>query len=484
MDGESLRSLQLEPTDKRRSRAIGHGMGAYVDVCMVPTDQDLFTPNYTSVRDLSLAIRSEHCEFPPDLKGQVLVGLLPHTSDKKRDTIADKLADHFVDDTEFINLRADHQFTTLLQVHRAIDIIKIQKYGAEKNASRAKSLSYKTTARLMELMPLDPDSIAVYHGVANAIDLMRADDPWYDWLHVKAKLLSVSLTSMGAVTEDMQAMRELMPSSEISDETKQSIDDLFDQALLDRHYGVKLCYTDAMFGGSYIFQDTIEAINRRQNEGQTDSLKTTAQTKAIPMLTVEISDETEFDELVDGSQIDEVSLQNGAALRSSKPNEGTRAVIHLGSDGELYFDVDCESGLRVIYEVNDCEDIYEMLRAEIISNYSDLVTPAEIVEAVGISTPKVQWGEKADAVIGKLILPRKKYANRKEISDDDELSRSIRIHGVTYHKRKLLPHQRASDAAKKLAEDALYDLPEGYTFVRAHTRGNGPGKISGHKISK
>lgn len=488
MDGETLSKLQLEPLPDRRSRAIGYGITDYIDVCMVPTDIDLLTPNYTSPRDLSLAIRSEHCAFPQDVKTEVQLAIRPHTKEEDIDYAADVVADYFVDETDFVNMRADHQFVTLLQVHRAVDMIKINKYGAAASAEKSNELSYKVSSRLIELMRADESSLALTGGVRDALDYMRQEDKWYDWLYVKAKRLHVVFGAFTEAHKDLSKLGEVIPKSEVSRANLSAVNALFDQAIKDRHYGVKLCYTESIFGGTYVFSDAIvAAANNNMLKSATLPGKTDP---PIGLLVTEVSDNTSFDELIDQTQTKPKSLSNGAVDSMGIANEGTRLIFILGTDGELYLDAYCSLPLRGIYEVNGREDIYETIRAEIISNFADLVLPAEVIETEGIVQPRVVKGSTANDIIARLVLPRKQYIRVEDPSEDELMQvndeqkedNTVRIHGVVYHKRKLLPHQHVSEKAKALAAEAAYKLPEGYTFVQAHTRGKGPGKVLGHMI--
>lgn len=187
-------------------------------------------------------------------------------------------------------------------------------------------------------------------------------------------------------------------------------------------------------------------------------------------------------------------------------------IVIVDRQGELWFGLGLTGSespsisMRREFEEAGHETAYEQLRGRMLSNIFDAIAPATIVQSVA-NAPLV--GDKVSTeanepedVIRKMVLARLRYmrqptklihrefyqVEQQEKQYIQEQERHLRLHNVASHLRILPPGARPSqksieDSKRKWGED--YEIPEGYTFVNNHTRGDAMyGRVLGHQAIK
>ncbi len=144
----------------------------------------------------------------------------------------------------------------------------------------------------------------------------------------------------------------------------------------------------------------------------------------------------------------------------------------------------------------------QLLKLKVYSVYFDLTAPASVVDRIKTeSTVMVSPGQTDDTGAGwkRLMLPRLhylEYSTTKSIENqykEEDLkdqtpaqTRSRAEHGVVGFVRRLPEGARpSSEAVENYRADIGLEsaqLPDGYTWVRPHTRGLSPSNSLGHKV--
>jgi hypothetical protein len=169
----------------------------------------------------------------------------------------------------------------------------------------------------------------------------------------------------------------------------------------------------------------------------------------------------------------------------------------------------------VLKEADRWEREYELLRAEILSIYADLVTPSYIEEKVNAEvavieshTGRTLRRRRAKPPLRSLVVARERVikAQSNEIIDtlENEITedaqapetaprekRHMAKHRVVGHVRTINKEYRASPQARRLAWDEgieMNDEPiilaeKGETYVKIHPRGDLPNESAGHRLS-
>ncbi len=450
---------------------------------LTESDQDL---NYTSPVDLALALQKNECSLSVSAKNSTVIAISGKADPNRIDSLAEEVTDYMFD-TGFDDLRPDQQFVSLMQVMYAIDNVKVAKFGIESSTVMSNHFSYQVAGRLLECMATDDDSMVVYESVVATLELLRADKPYYDWFFAKADRFIRLLHIIKNFNQQAETLGPRYAAKEISEGIVQDVTDVFNLALEKRTYGVKQCYVNALDGGSWVFDDPYVISNSILEESTIDEMtrRGLPQSLMIALKTPEKELETPTINTV------AVKLSNGAMIERSQVGFDLTGGVHLGPDGELYIDSDLVLPLRTIFEGAGAQNAYEVLRAELIGHFADLVMPAIIIMGKKLEQVNLTVNENSSAedVINDLILPRKKYLlssiedieSAENNEDEQTQGKSIREHGVVYHQRRLLPNQKPSPEALLRAERHNVMLEPGKTFVKSHKRGNGPGKVIGHR---
>jgi hypothetical protein len=163
-------------------------------------------------------------------------------------------------------------------------------------------------------------------------------------------------------------------------------------------------------------------------------------------------------------------------------------VIKLGRDGHLY----SNDSIPLIYALPT--SLYEVLRADILSIYADLVVPIYVVDLYEQERKSLHPAASSHKDEGyglrNLVLSRQRVLH--ELSADiicqleDEsvkAERSMAEHDVIGHVRRLPSTYRASQEAREFCRaDLGYELADfGETYVRDHKRGNKIVETLGHR---
>jgi len=484
VNNEALENISRIPIETRRAAAVSANFGLWTDVVIIPQAVDDSVPNYTAPADLRLAISADECQLPKECIPDVMGALRGSATFEDVESAAEALADFMVDDG-FDQLRADHRFVSLIQLAVGVNGYKVDKFGLKSPATKQNELTHRATRKLVEFMDIDEESIRTYHGVVNALKGMFEVKDNYSWYLTKAEIVLDSISKFRAVSKEIGIARARVPETAASAESREEIDGLFSDVMQLRTYGVKQAFTGARRGGSYIFDDSqilldkdpVVAANAVSSEGS-----------SYPVAVIVATPETNFDEIVFEQRT--YGKETGIQLNYIAGNFPVDFILMLASDGELYIDNYCSIPVRDMFEDQDAGGAYEVLRAELVADFCDLVMPAEIVSGRD-GQPSFLVGElnqPVDEIIYDLLLPRRNYIKGVAAEDmdradhnDNDPTRIIREHGVVYHTRRLLPGQQASPQARELARRHSMILPADRTFVRSHKRGSGP-KVVGHSF--
>lgn len=170
---------------------------------------------------------------------------------------------------------------------------------------------------------------------------------------------------------------------------------------------------------------------------------------------------------------------------------GTVAIFYLDNNGELYVNRFLHHSVRDIFVSQQKYTAYRALQADVIASYFDLTQPAKVINRMKHETPSAATvptpNESSSEIIRRLLLPRLQAvtepAGLEQNSEADNHARSLRYHGVTWHRRTLPEGWSPSPRALELAEKAGVSLDPGETFVKAHHRGSKHiGEVVAHQV--
>lgn len=188
--------------------------------------------------------------------------------------------------------------------------------------------------------------------------------------------------------------------------------------------------------------------------------------------------------------------------------EGMERILRVDLHGELWGNIPGESPgiqLKLVFERLGHSTKYELLRSRILSQVFDATAPATIVEQLNrleVSRDNEEdTRQSSDRVVYGMLLPRVRYMRspigqiRKDFAGafkteereaEAKIARRLRRHTVSGHLRKIpagsKPSAIAILKARAAYEDEDYELPEGYTFVSRHERGDeSKGRVIGHR---
>lgn len=181
--------------------------------------------------------------------------------------------------------------------------------------------------------------------------------------------------------------------------------------------------------------------------------------------------------------------------------EGLVAIIYVDKNGELRSGGARDFGnvsLKRVFEKIGKSNIYEDMRAQALVQVFDSIAPATLVakqqNEVVSPAPEYKTGDPSD-VVYEMMLPRMRTleGHQKQVralfdefiaEEQQAIERHFRLHEVTSHLRRIPENARPSQdsiAESKRVFGDDYELPEGYTFVRSHERGDiSRGRVVGH----
>lgn len=186
--------------------------------------------------------------------------------------------------------------------------------------------------------------------------------------------------------------------------------------------------------------------------------------------------------------------------------EGNESTYVVTRNGEIRAGVSTLNGtmnVRKMFELQGNTAGYELLRAKILSQIFDATAPAKIVDrlqaddAANTMIDGAEPRSKGD-IVYDMVIRRTRYAKQpmraikkafndaihEESEEAERLQRHLRLHDVTGHIRKIPSNALPSEMAIQNSKEAFgpdYELPEGYTFVKTHERGDiSIGRVVGH----
>lgn len=286
----------------------------------------------------------------------------------------------------------------------------------------------------------------------------------------------------------------------------QDITALADQAGLGisqlRRYGVKPCVIDDGIihpaGTAWVFSDGFESRNQLANP---ESIRHIAPVLADTVLG-KFSQIRQADNIaLVASHISEAPFGDFSAF-SFPVAPITIAYVHengqIATDAHIgvawadsYFS---EAGLG---------DLYPMFRLVHLMRLNDLVVPVEAMRQSGVHSWPIQSVRRSDRIdltkipfLRTLVIPRLRLLSEQKLLDQAYLSEMANsaIQTETLMRRKMGKHEvvgfvrplpigfQASDTARQLAwqELGIRHLPDGWTYVRTHSRGNQNNPAKGH----
>jgi hypothetical protein len=267
---------------------------------------------------------------------------------------------------------------------------------------------------------------------------------------------------------------------------------LFREIHQSRSYGLKLGYFPYEYGGSLVYADSLSVM--RDQLAMHDDLSSIN----VHPLSVEAKKRVAFDiahsayanPRISKPEYLEASDATGRVVRSELAYKNLNIALHafVGQDGELYLDQACRRPLAYDAAAHGKYEAYRRLQATIFAQYFDLThaSATERSEAMPFSpvAPAAHAPSDPMDTFRQLVMPRltpQEAHHHAEASAPNEPV--IKLHGVTYFTRKLPPGAQASPEAQRLAAEHNIILPEGKTFVRAHTRGSKKlGEVVAHKF--
>ena len=321
------------------------------------------------------------------------------------------------------------------------------------------------------------DKIKLLEVIDEAIDDIREkvdvedDDFTFVRAHHSIVRLRNALTKLDETKHSVQVAYPTTDSFETTEgsEVEKNARLLTSEAMSHRKYGTKPAYIEASIGGSWVFYDG-EDYKRKFNLSETASV-------AAVVYHVK---ETKPKDLRIGLR--ETQIEYGM-----KAYEVVGGLGEMDSDMELYIMQDGSittdrhgiNDLAVVFR--DKPSVSHQIKAEISSNFYDLSMPISRSRQAR-NFPSFTQDEREDFdPIKDLLMPRIKSINdEKPAPENDDNTRIIREHDVTWFVRTLPNGWHASSEAVEEASKRGIILEENETFVREHTRGNSGERVFGY----
>lgn len=355
-----------------------------------------------------------------------------------------------------------------------VDRLKIGLCGFNGAINQEHGVLFVTRQALMDDIPPNERSEKIAANVGQAIHQLGHYDNFFGWFMPKIQLMHQEIA---ARSQSKQTAERMTPASQESidayggaDALRSDIAEFISRTMHERRYGVKAAYTEASFGGSWVYYDA---------DDYTDVFPVDVDPAyaAIVFHTplTELNDLKLESEVIEYTNTAKSHVVTGA-LAAMKPD--ARYVI--GYDGELYADDALVEPVRRL--LKDSPGTYESLQAELIANLYDLTAAGDTVVASRKPNVRTKPDPKQpyDPIL-QLLLPRlkKSYIGPEP---EEQGSRYVREHDVTWFTRKLPAGWKASPDAVALAKRHNITLEPHETFVRQHKRGAG-NAVAGHQIA-
>lgn len=315
----------------------------------------------------------------------------------------------------------------------------------------------------------------------------------YNFVRAKISVLDTLLFGRDIAYRYAEAIPHQGPDETLSpaevNRDSHEIADLFADIRAARHYDPKLAYRRHRMGGSLIFGSANYDIDS---------------TKPGFFIHTLMYDLPTIARVVHSTSMSPSSLKpNVVRQRDVTSHDYTSlnpaAIIHIGSNGELYADAFGAISIRDIFICQGKYREYRELQAEILASYFDMTQPVETVLRIRQQHPESfdftedsGNGEPMD-IIRTLVVPRIRYVydGRSERADGDDTpaelpdkkARVVRRHRVTLFKRRLPEGWYPSPEALQRAKDNGMELEPGWTVVKVHDRGSKVlGEVAGHRL--
>lgn len=371
-----------------------------------------------------------------------------------------------------------------------IDNLKIDALGVENPTDRSNYLMHMHGLRILKSTPVEQvdELLASLSYTRQRLQQLyeRTNSQAFEFCNSKNESLFRNTANRSF---SLRYFDLLLPDDTkyYSDEeiTKDNADvqSVFSEMSTSRTHGLALGYIEHSIGGSHVFHDMNEIVDKWR--------------KALPELsTHELLFKTPaVTHITHSSYTHPRYLKSKVMRNKGRFNHVSIGAIdikplnyfYIDQDGELYSDIHCEMPLSHIAASIGKYEGYRALQAEMIGHYYNLThaTPVDVaaVHAGSRETPVKQPTEMPIEVLRRLIVPRISTGLQHVNHNGDAEIRRLKLHDVVWHRRKLPEGWSPSPEALQLAEEAGVVLEEGETFVREHNRGSKElGRVAGHQF--
>lgn len=349
----------------------------------------------------------------------------------------------------------------------------------------------------------EDDQLEEYHRSAALVGHLLGKLPdssdTYKWMQRRLAVLEHEIGGRRALHEYMQTLPGSDKEPVLPEQIARDSDEvatLFRAAHNKQSYGVKLSYKEQKYRpGSLVYLpsdifdtagDLVDPTNSI-HAGSDDSYKRLLGRHKKNELCI-VTDSTNRTFLK--GPIYKAKLEkDGEVDFVSNVNERYSFAIH--PDGSLHSTGNAEGeSLAELAARHGRYASYRRLQAEVIANYLDLTNPLEVTaHAVdldkqapgGVTTTSGSESSDPMDVVRRLIIPRIKAKTNAPTEDHESNGRAVRLHGVTWHIRRLPEGWHASGQAEMIAKQAGVTLKPGETFVQSHQRGSAAlGRVTAH----
>jgi hypothetical protein len=470
------------PTDWLTRQRIGGAAVEHGDVARVVGPNDL-SDTYPTDDELIARIhsRSELLDGDRSLVGRIGTMITRRGdnpgADKAlldcRDAVAASAERQGIFDKSPVEVILDH-----INFCRGVDTIKRRVTSPGSPTDRSNALMIFMGDEIIKRVPRDKvtEYISASIDISNRLRSLPSDQDRWSLSKIHGMLGTLRQREEAYQYADELSSRREPVAAEKMESDRLDIEAAFAEVLRERReYGVKLSYIESGLTGSLVFSESSEFFG----EIGPTAHRLTYGIGEVQAVVVHSRNRT-FETLEVGKKHDERFSDTASLSYSDIGSLNGYAVLHLGRDGELYADNRCQFPLSASFAETGKYSMYRRLQGEIIANFFDLVTSEEIASTVGTPggpkpapTNHEQPGDPVD-VLYDLLVPRIEASERprKKTEEPQEPLGIIRVHDVAYHKMKLQPGWKPSPRALELAREVDYKIPEGYTFVKAHKRGN------------